>query len=59
MSDFLKKLPAVFWSNVGLSHPRVQAGNTLSTILTVLLCLLWTVPVGFISGLSSLGTHPT
>ena len=55
---FLTLSPAVFWTNIGLSHPRVQAGNTLSTILTIMLCIFWTVPVGFISGLSSLGTHP-
>lgn len=42
------------WQNVGKSHKELQLGKLLSNALTVTLCLLWTIPMSFISALSSI-----
>lgn len=44
----------VFWINVGKTHKELQLGKLISFGLTVTLCLLWTIPMGFISTLSSI-----
>ena len=43
----------VFWANVGRTHRDLQFGMLLSMTLTTLLCLFWTIPMSFISSLSS------
>ena len=43
----------VFWFNVGKTHKELQLGKLLSIGLTTALCLLWTIPMGFISTLAS------
>jgi hypothetical protein len=43
----------VFWHNVALEHKQLQVGKLISITLTVLLCLFWTIPMSFISSLSS------
>jgi len=40
------------WNNVGLAPKRKQCGELLSMVLTVLICIFWTIPVAFISSLS-------
>jgi hypothetical protein len=42
------------WKNVGKTHKELQMGKLISFALTVTLCLLWTIPMGFISTLSSI-----
>lgn len=42
------------WANVGKTHKQLQVGMLLSMTLTTLLCLFWTVPMSFISTLSSI-----
>ena len=44
----------VFWKNVGKTHEELALGKLLSFALTVVLCLFWTLPMGFISSLSSI-----
>jgi len=43
----------VFWHNVALDHKQLQVGKLISMSLTVALCLFWTIPMSFISTLSS------
>lgn len=43
----------VFWANVGRSHKELQLGNLASRAATLAICLLWTIPMAFISSLSS------
>ncbi|KAF4683024.1 hypothetical protein FOZ60_009758 [Perkinsus olseni] len=42
----------VFWDNVGMPHMRQELGMLLSIVLTVVLCVFWTVPVAFVSSVS-------
>ena len=42
----------VYWKNVGLTNKKIQMGNLLSLSLTLFLCIIWTIPVSFISSLS-------
>jgi hypothetical protein len=44
----------IFWKNVGKTHKQLQMGKLLSMVLTMMLCLLWTIPMSFISTLSSI-----
>jgi calcium permeable stress-gated cation channel len=44
----------VFWKNVGKTHHELSLGKLLSFGLTTALCLFWTIPMGFISSLSSI-----
>ena len=44
----------VFWKNVGKTHEELALGKLLSFGLTVVLCLFWTVPMSFISSMSSI-----
>jgi hypothetical protein len=43
-----------FWPNVGKTHKELQVSKLIVTVLTVVLCLLWTIPMSFISSLSSI-----
>jgi len=43
----------VEWKNVGTSNKSKQIGELLSLALTVILCLFWTIPVGFVASLSN------
>jgi hypothetical protein len=43
----------VEWKNVGVSTKGKQIGELISMTLTVLLCLFWTIPVGFVASLSN------
>lgn len=47
-------LKDVYWKNVGKTHKELQLGKLISFALTSALCLLWTIPMGFISTLSSI-----
>jgi hypothetical protein len=42
----------VFWSNLGLKHAKEQSGRLASAVLTAVLCVLWTIPVTFVAGIS-------
>ena len=42
----------IYWSNVGLTNKKIQIGNLISLSLTLFLCLVWTIPVSFISSFS-------
>ncbi|EEQ98658.1 Sporulation-specific protein, putative [Perkinsus marinus ATCC 50983] len=42
----------VYWSNVGISHYRQQLGVLLSIVLTICLCIFWTIPVAFVASIS-------
>jgi len=46
----------IYWSNVGKSHYALQVGKLTSFALTAVLCLLWTIPVAFISALTKVNT---
>jgi hypothetical protein len=37
-----------------MSHAEIQVGNLVSSALTVTICLLWTIPIGFFSGISNI-----
>ncbi|CAB9513971.1 CSC1-like protein ERD4 [Seminavis robusta] len=43
----------VLWPNVGKKHAEIQVGKLTSLVLTITICLLWTIPISFFSGLSS------
>jgi hypothetical protein len=43
----------VYWANVGRPHKDLQLGTLFSMAATVTICLLWTIPMTFFSGLSS------
>jgi len=42
------------WENVGRNHEDLQTGKLLSYGATVVICLLWTIPMSIFSSLSSL-----
>ena len=44
----------IFWENVGKEHKELQVGRLISFGLTTALCLFWTIPMSFISTLSSI-----
>jgi TolA-binding protein len=44
----------IIWSNVGKKHKELQIGKLISFSLTTLLCLFWTIPMSFISSLSTI-----
>lgn len=44
----------IIWANVGKDHKQLQIGQHLSLFLTVALCLLWTIPIAFFSGISNI-----
>lgn len=43
----------VEWKNVGVAVKGKQIGELISMTLTILLCLFWTIPVGFVASLSN------
>ena len=43
----------VNWKNVGKSNISVQGGELLSLVLTIVLCIFWTIPVGFFASLGN------
>ena len=43
----------VLWSNVGRTHHDLQVVKLLSLCLTTAICVFWTIPMAFISSLSS------
>ena len=43
----------ILWQNVGRQHKDLQLGQLFSQAATVAACLLWTIPVTFVSSLSS------
>lgn len=43
----------VYWANVGREHADLQLGSLFSSAATVTLCLLWTIPIAFLSSISS------
>lgn len=43
----------VEWKHVGVSTKGKQLGELISLTLTVLLCLFWTIPVGFVASLAN------
>jgi Calcium-dependent channel, 7TM region, putative phosphate len=44
----------ILWPNVGKDHKEIQIGTLLSLVLTVTICLLWTIPISFFTGLSNI-----
>lgn len=42
----------IFWNNVGITHQKQQVTYVIAQLLTVTLCLFWTIPVVFVSSLS-------
>ncbi|KAG7344768.1 protein of unknown function DUF221-domain containing protein [Nitzschia inconspicua] len=44
----------IIWANVGKKHKELQVGKLISFSLTTLLCFFWTIPMSFISSLSSI-----
>lgn len=44
----------ILWFNVGKSNAQIQAGSLKSLALTIAILLLWTIPIGFFSGLSNI-----
>ncbi len=42
----------IVWSNVGIDHKKQQIGYLLAQVLTAATCLLYTIPVTFISSLA-------
>lgn len=44
----------IFWLNIGRSHESLQLGKLAGIVCTVILCLFWTIPIAFISGMSNL-----
>eukprot|EP00529_Nitzschia_sp_RCC80_P004580 CAMPEP_0113497682 /NCGR_PEP_ID=MMETSP0014_2-20120614/30758_1 /TAXON_ID=2857 /ORGANISM="Nitzschia sp." /LENGTH=943 /DNA_ID=CAMNT_0000391633 /DNA_START=249 /DNA_END=3080 /DNA_ORIENTATION=- /assembly_acc=CAM_ASM_000159 len=53
----VKEAPGVkdiFWNNVGKTHKQLQIGRLISVTLTTVLCLFWTIPMSFISTLSTI-----
>jgi hypothetical protein len=40
------------WKNVGKSNKSKHIGELMSFVLTVLLCIFWTIPVAFVASLS-------
>ncbi len=43
----------VYWANVGREHADLQIGSLISAAATAALCLLWTIPIAFLSSISS------
>ena len=43
----------VFWFNIGREHADLHVAGLLSMGATTVLCLFWTIPMAFISSLSS------
>eukprot|EP00986_Skeletonema_menzelii_P009241 scaffold4151_cov137-Skeletonema_menzelii.AAC.13 len=43
----------VNWRNVGKTNITVQGGELLSLVLTIVLCITWTIPVGFFASLGN------
>jgi hypothetical protein len=43
----------VIWANVGKTHQQLQIGKLISTALTAVTCLFWTIPMAFFASLSS------
>jgi len=43
----------IFWKNVGKDKEVRQTGFLISTAATIALCLFWTIPVSFITNLTS------
>jgi hypothetical protein len=41
------------WKNVGKSNKIKHIGELMSFVLTVVLCIFWTIPVAFVSSLSN------
>ncbi|CAJ1962995.1 unnamed protein product [Cylindrotheca closterium] len=44
----------VLWKNIGKANREVQIGKLISFAATAALCLFWTIPMSFISTLSSI-----
>lgn len=44
----------VLWANVGKDHRQIQVGSLTSLLLTITICLLWTIPISFFSGMSNI-----
>lgn len=44
----------VIWSNVGRPHQELKLFSIISVILTGAICLLWTIPMAFISSVANL-----
>jgi hypothetical protein len=43
----------VNWRNVGKSNHSRQLGELFSLVLTIILCIFWTIPVGFFASLGN------
>jgi len=43
----------VLWSNVGREHKDLQMGTLLSLAATFVICVFWSFPVSFVTGLSN------
>jgi hypothetical protein len=41
------------WKNVGKTNKSKQIGELISFLLTVALCIFWTIPVSFVASLSN------
>lgn len=44
----------ILWSFVGKSNAQILAGSLISLALTSAILLLWTIPIGFFSGLANI-----
>jgi hypothetical protein len=49
-----KKHIDVLWKNVGKNHKQLQTGRHISFFLTVAICILWTIPIGFFTLISNI-----
>lgn len=43
----------IFWENVGKNHKSLQIGKLVSFLLTVLVCIFWTIPISFVVTLTA------
>lgn len=44
----------IYWHFIGMPHKAIKSGQLTALALTVLLCLVWTIPVSFIASLTDL-----
>ena len=49
----------IYWGNIGLDHKKQQLGYLVAQLLTLFLCVFWTIPVSFVSSLSEIESLKT
>jgi len=53
VADNAPRPDLVNWGNVGITNHAKQVGELISLALTGVLCVFWTIPVGFVSAFSN------